>query len=699
MISPSGNELENSARHDGMMKFVLLLGLVGCFSAGAQNTGTIRDVRHVVIFMQENRSFDHYYGFMKGVRGFDDRNALAFQNGSSDLYQPTGNGYLLPFHFGGPCVVDLAHDWGSGHTAWNFGKWDQWVAAKGTTSLAYYTRADLPFHYGLADAYTICDAYHCSVLGPSNPNRLYLWTGMIDPRGTGGGPIIDNSEPASGFTWTTYPERLQNAGIDWKVYQEIDNFDDNALAWFAQYKNAAPGNPLYDRGIDYVNDLVTAFKADVSSGTLPRVSWLIAPTALSEHPSDSPASGAALTKQLLDALASNPAVLNSTVFILTFDENDGFFDHVPPPVPFPGTDDEFVNGLPIGLGVRVPTVIVSPWTRGGHVCSQVFDHTSILRFLETWTGVQEPNISAWRRLVCGDLTSAFDFANPDYSHPSLPGVTAVSCGGGVIPAVPATQTVPVQEPGAKPARPLPYQPNANSYTDCSNGLFYIIMTNSGTESGHFAIYPNAYRTDRPAQFDVGPGSSMSDAYDVITYGGGNYDLTCYGPNGFQRRFAGNINSACGQIEVTSKIDLSVGGLAMVMRNSTVSAVTFTVAANAYETDGPWTYVLPGGSTMTRVFPVVTNSNGWYDLTATASSDGGFLRRFAGHVESRPLPPQLLFVVSNGNIVLTWPGAPTIRLQQTLDLNLSVWTDVSGTLGASSAPVAMTNSTACFRLAQ
>jgi len=118
-------------------------------------------------------------------------------------------------------------------------------------------------------------ANHCSVMGPTNPNRLYLWTGMIDPNGTGGGPIIDNSEPAAGFTWTTYPERLQAAGITWKVYQEADNYDDNALAWFAQYKNAAAGNPLYDRGIATVSDLVAAFQNDVTSGALPQVSWLI----------------------------------------------------------------------------------------------------------------------------------------------------------------------------------------------------------------------------------------------------------------------------------------------------------------------------------------------------------------------------------------------------------------------------------------
>src|SRR5262249_23079875 len=166
----------------------------------------------------------------------------------------------------------------------------------------YHTRAELGFYYALAEAYTICDAYFSSVLGPTNPNRLYTMTGMIDPNGTGGGPVTDNSEP--GFTWTTYPERLQKAGVTWKVYQQQDNFDDNALAWFVQYRNAAPGTPLYNRGMTFVDDLVSAFRADVTNNTLPKVSWLVAPVTLSEHAFHSPSSGEALTRQLLNALAS-----------------------------------------------------------------------------------------------------------------------------------------------------------------------------------------------------------------------------------------------------------------------------------------------------------------------------------------------------------------------------------------------------------
>lgn len=661
-------------------------------------TGTITDVQHVVIFIQENRSFDEYFGAHKGVRGFNDPTALLFQNTNTDFYQPNGSGYVLPFHVTTQCLNDVAHDWTTGHTAWDLGKWDQWVLAKGTTALTYHTRAELGYYYSLADAYTICDAYFCSMLGPTNPNRLYTMTGMIDPNGTGGGPVIDNNEP--GFTWTTYPERLQNAGVSWKVYQQSDNFDDNALAWFVQYRNATPGNPLYDRGMATVGNLVSAFRTDVTNNTLPKVSWLIAPTASSEHPFFSPSSGEALTAQLLNALAANPAVFNSTVFILTYDENGGFFDHIPSPVPPPGTADEFVSGLPIGLGPRVPTLIVSPWTRGGVVCSQVFDHTSVLRFLERWTGVMEPNISAWRRMVCGDLTAAFDFAHPDTSFPSLPSVTPVTCLFGTTPAVPSPQTVPVQEAGAALQRRLPYQLTTSSYADCLAGRFYITMTNAGTAAAHLAIYPNAFRSDGPWQYDVPAGAAISDYFSVALFGGGRYDLSAYGPNGFERRFAGDINTLCNQLEASCSLDPNAGAVTLALRNSTPATAIFTVTANAYLSGGPWNYSVAASNTFLATFLVATNNN-WYDLTATTSRDTSFMRRFAGHIEppANPGRTTLNFTVSAGVIHFVWAGSPTVRLQRTASLNPALWLDVAGTLGASSANVPITGPAAYFRLAQ
>ena len=283
-------------------------------------------------------------------------------------------------------------------------------AAKGPFTMGYFTQADIPFHWALAQAFTICDNYHCSVLGPTNPNRLYMWTGMIDPGGTGGGPVIDDSPAYNNviLSWTTYPERLQRAGVSWQVYQEEDNYDDNALAWFKQFASAPASSPLWQRGMR--KRPAGRFEADARQGRLPQVSWLVAPTAQSEHPDYFPAAGAEYIASKLDAIASNEDLWHKTLFILTYDENDGLFDHVPPPVAPRGTPGEYVGGEPIGLGFRVPAVVVSPWSVGGRVCSDVLDHTSLIRVIEKRFGVPEPNISAFRRRVCGDFTSALRFS-------------------------------------------------------------------------------------------------------------------------------------------------------------------------------------------------------------------------------------------------------------------------------------------------
>ncbi|MBZ0278148.1 MAG: phospholipase C, phosphocholine-specific, partial [Anaerolineae bacterium] len=412
--------------------------------------------------------FDHYYGMLRGVRGFADPNAHTLSTGNSVFYQPNDTnplGYTLPFQLSaanGLCVPDMAHSWTSMHQSWNDGKLDDFLGAEGKTSgahtMGYYTRAELRFHYELADAYTICDHYFGSVLGPTNPNRLYSMTGTIDPEGKAGGPVTDNSE--AGYSWTTYPERLQAAGITWRNYQNTsDNYDDNALAWFTQYRQAPQSSPLYQHGMSSVTINGThedQFIRDVATDSLPQVSWIIPSARYSEHPGESYsiAAGEDLARKYLEAIAANPTVYNKTVFIYTFDESGGFFDHVPPPIAPLGTPGEYINDTPIGLGFRVPTIIVSPWTRGGYVCSDVFDHTSLLRFLEARFGVEEPNISAWRRATCGDLTSAFDFTAPDASFPTLPDTTELAAQActAYTPHPPVEQTMPVQETGTRPRR-------------------------------------------------------------------------------------------------------------------------------------------------------------------------------------------------------------------------------------------------------
>ncbi|HKJ30192.1 MAG TPA: alkaline phosphatase family protein [Balneolales bacterium] len=431
--------------------------------------GSFKDIEHVVLLMQENRSFDHYFGALSGVRGFDDPDVLKMKNGRSVFYQPdpqNPDGYLLPFHLdtiktSAQKIPSTSHAWSVQHASWNHGKMNRWIPAHQKVQekaapyvMGYYKREDIPFHYALADAFTICDAYHCSVLGPTWPNRMYWFTGTIDPEGKGGGPIINNRAPNGGYRWTTYAERLEKAGVSWKVYQEKDNYGCNMLENFHTFMTADKNSPLYKRGM--VRGPLGKFEYDAITDNLPAVSWIIPTSYQSEHPAYTPADGAGFIASKLNAIAANPEVWAKTVFILVYDENDGIFDHVPPIMPKPGTPNEFVKGLPIGSGYRVPCIVVSPWTTGGYVCSDSFDHTSNLQLLEKFTGVKEPNISQWRRDTFGDFTSVFRFDEAKAEPPVIPDTS------GLItlmkyetehlpkPKIPgARQTVPKQEKGTR----------------------------------------------------------------------------------------------------------------------------------------------------------------------------------------------------------------------------------------------------------
>ncbi|MFC5720782.1 alkaline phosphatase family protein [Streptomyces gamaensis] len=442
-------------------------------AAGPVRGGSIRDVEHVVLLMQENRSFDHYFGTLEGVRGFDDPEALRLPDGRSVFHQPdpqNPEGFLLPFRLdtrrtSAQAIPSTSHAWEVQHAAWNGGRMDRWLpahrAADGADApyvMGYHTREDIPFQFALAENFTVCDNYFCSVLGPTWPNRLYWMSGTIDPSGTRGGPVISNDYPPTFYRWTTYAERLEAAGISWQVYQGEDNGSYNVLNGFKQFREARPGEPLHDRGMRRLPE--GAFEDDARAGRLPAVSWIIPSTAESEHPDALPAAGADFVARKLEAIADNPEVWRRTVVIINYDENDGLFDHVPPPSPRPGMPDEFVHGLPIGGGFRVPCLIVSPWTVGGWVATEPFDHTSCLRFLERWTGVYEPNISAWRRAAFGDLTSAFDFPRPAVAPPRLPQDTArrrkeaeAEVATLPRPSFPTTgQTPPHQEHGSRGRR-------------------------------------------------------------------------------------------------------------------------------------------------------------------------------------------------------------------------------------------------------
>ncbi|GIG69098.1 phosphocholine-specific phospholipase C [Phytomonospora endophytica] len=654
-------------------------------------TGGLDVIEHVVVLMQENRSFDHYYGTLRGVRGFNDPTAITLPTGRPVYYQPNGSGYVLPYPVDDQFMKGTAHGWSDGHNAWNNGRHDQWIPNKGVRTMTTHLRGALPFYYQLADAFTMCDAYFCSENGPTNPNRFYLFSGTIgyEP-GTTKRAIGNDSwqNPGhTGYTWTSYAERLEAAGISWRVYQEWDNYGDNSLDYFASFLTVgrkalaktgqtkleyfyyaladadaagqrdllarldeglatltATERRLYDRALQRVrpDQTVAAFGADVAAGRLPAVSWIVAPEAKTEHPDWGPNQGAEFTKQLLDKLASNPAVWNKTVVFITYDENDGFFDHIPPPAPPVDANqgqstapvaDDLTLGAPIGLGTRVPMVVVSPWTRGGNVCSQVFDHTSVLQFLEKWTGVAEPNISPWRRAVCGDLTSALDLGTANPAYPSLPTPVPTSGPWSTNPQPPAVQALPVQEGGVRPARALPYDLTVSGRVLADR--FWLDFTNTGAAGAHFYVHAASYRTDGPWRYTVGAGKTATDYWQAGTPAGA-YDLIVSGPNGFLHRFTGNRVTATttgnADPEVTMRYAPAQNLVYLTMTNKGQKACVITVRGNN-RPGGPWTYPLAAGQTVEDSFTIANGMKGWYDLTATADTADGFLRRFAGRVEN------------------------------------------------------------------
>ncbi|HKS88635.1 MAG TPA: alkaline phosphatase family protein [Stellaceae bacterium] len=440
----------------------LALGATANPAAAAARPAKLNDIDHIIVLTKENRSFDHYFGTLRGVRGFAD--------GSSRLRQhdPDGpSGFVLPFRLdttrtNAQRMRDLSHAWSVQHAAWNDGAMDRWLPAHRAVdgpdaplTMGYLTRADLPFYYALADTFTICDAYHSSVFGPTLPNRFYLMTASIDAEGRFGKPALNNSRQTR--YWETYPERLQRAGISWRIYHDVDDYYCNVSRYFSQYHGLSPSSPLYENAVRDrpLHELLD----DLRRGNIPQVSWIVPPSTVTEHPDYLPAAGEDHTRQILEALWANPALWAKTAVILNYDENDGQFDHVAPPVPAPGTPGEFVLGQPVGLGFRVPCLVISPYSRGGYVCGAVFDHTSTLRLIEARFGVEIANLSRWRRATCGDLTTAFGFGLPPrLDVPPLPETASAlrlaeqRAMRLPPPSVPARQTMPSQEPGSRPRR-------------------------------------------------------------------------------------------------------------------------------------------------------------------------------------------------------------------------------------------------------
>ncbi|WP_035606578.1 phospholipase C, phosphocholine-specific [Haloferula sp. BvORR071] len=810
-----------TSRRDFLKQASLLSGGLGALSAmppailkalGIEPAAgsTFLDAEHVVILMQENRSFDHAFGTLRGVRGFDDPRAITVPGGNpvwlqtdekGETYAPFG----LKIHESKSTWMScLPHSRQAEVGAGNGGKHDQWLRvmqsgheeyAELPLTLGYYDRSDIPFYYAFADAFTICDQHFCALQTCTTPNRLYLWTGTSrDPRDPESKVILGNGDAdnSTHIDWPTFPERLEQHGISWKVYQNelylptglsneaapwLSNFGDNPLEYFSQYhaefsparqaflrerlavlearleKDPAPGispeeavtrrtsleeaiarmaaeleqyspenfarlpereQRLHEKAftvntgdalqrelatMQYLDgeelrdvrvpagDIFHQFRQDADTGKLPAVSWLVAPENFSDHPS-APWYGAWYVAEVLEILTRDPELWKKTIFILTYDENDGYYDHVPPfvaPHPdlagsgaaSPGLDTRLEfdsHGHPVGLGYRVPMVIASPWTRGGHVCSQVFDHTSVLQFLEVFlshkTGkqVQEPNIAPWRRMVCGDLTSAFRrhdgerdshplpverdlfvesihrarYMEPPASFRALDEREVLSIRDNPLHSA----LLPRQEPGTRPSCALPYELHAD--TCLRDGSIEITFEAAehqfpGKSGGApFQVYAPGlvYPDDRASYTDAPPpveecrrwafavrvGEKLSYQWPLDLFADGYYHLRTYGPNGFFREYVGD---GAEPLAVACRYAGPQLLLQFVNRGST--AVELLITDHGY---GTAARPLRLEASEAKDLSVdLSSSFRWYDLGITINGNPRFLRRFAGRVEN------------------------------------------------------------------
>ena len=682
---------------------------------------SIKDVEHIVILMQENRSFDHYFGTLKGVRGFGDRFPIPLESGKRVFSQSDGKREITPYRadkktVNAALINGTPHDFQDTQAAWNQGKYGFWPLFKTPYSMAYYTREEIPFQYALAESFTISDAYHCSVATGTDPNRIMFWSGSNfnpEKRAAGINCTDEDSEPVnlrcwpeldpktgkpghmpepgyvyqgSSLKWDTIPDVLEKAGISWRIYQDPNDNWAGAMHGglaFESFRTAKPGSPIYENGMRHwsLEDLTK----HVKEKTLPQVSWILPSQIESEHPSgpSSPTRGGDFTHQVLAAITSNPEVWSKTVFFLTFDENDGLFDHLPAPAvpsynldgtlagkstidlagmyfnndkgaePFPNPfyadsnkaagkppkmrtyqdkrDTISGNIRPWGFGPRVPMYIISPWSKGGWVDSQVADHTSVGQFIEKRFGVTIPAISPWHRSVSGDLTSAFDFVSPNDPHfPELP-VTAnykeIEESSKALPraTAPDKPAKLFQEQGTRFSRALPYRLQTDALIMASLGKIQLTFGNVGSAGAVFHVYDRKHLDRIPRRYTVEAGKSIVDQWDT-TNDNGSYDLEVFGPNGYFRSFLGNTAST--EPAVALLCDHKKGAVSIQIKGTTGTEV-LNVIHNAYGYDPATLKVNP--DLESEKSWLLNKSGNWYDLTVR--SDNGFARRFAGRVET------------------------------------------------------------------
>ncbi|MDY0743763.1 phospholipase C, phosphocholine-specific [Paucibacter sp. R3-3] len=672
-------------------------------------TGTIQDIQHVVILMQENRGFDHYFGTMRGVRGFGDRFPIPLESGKPVWFQSDGTKEIPPYHLDSTknnalLMPDTPHSFSDMQAAWNQGKMGFWPKYKTQYSMGHYERADVPFQFALAEAFTLCDAYHCSVTTGTDPNRIVFWSGSnFDPKlgAQGINCQSDNSEPnnlrcwpnpsnwvpnawpqtyvypGSSFTWDTIPDVLQRSGVSWRFYQNMnDNWTGamNGCLAFASFRTAQPGSPIYVNGM--TDRSLDDLKKDVQNNTLAQVSWIITTSSNSEHPgaSSSPTHGGYYISQILDALTSNPDVWSKTAFFITYDENDGLFDHLPAPaLPSYKADGtlagksttslageyfydpkrsylnaaDTISGTtrPWGMGPRVPMYVISPWSKGGWVNSQVFDHTSMAMFLEKRFGITINTISPWHRAVAGDLTSCFDFVNPnDPTLPTLPDQSNYGLSDAhqrSLPAAtaPATPQPLFQETGTRFSRALPYELHVTSQitpntVTLGGTQVSLVFANTGAKAAVFHVYDRLNLAQIPRRYTVEPGKQLSDVWTPATSGA--YDLWVLGPNGFHRHFIGNAKRVAAAAQPNPEISISYSPaaeqLSITLGNTGATPCNFTITPNAYSSAAPLNVsVAPHGQS--KIDIALHDTGRWYDFNVTVAGAPEYLRRIAGRVEN------------------------------------------------------------------
>lgn len=664
-------------------------------------TRSINDVEHIVILMQENRSFDHYFGAMRGVRGFGDRFPIPLASGQRAFHQSDGEQIVPPYRANrntsnAALINGTPHNFPDTQAAWNQGKYGFWPLFKTPFSMAYYTREEIPFQYAMAEYFTICDAYYCSIATGTDPNRIVFWSGSVcDPekRAAGINCTDADSEPVNlrcwikgqmpepgytyqgnAFTWPTIPDVLQEAGISWRIYQDPNDNWTGAMHGclaFESFRNAKPGSPIYENGMRHwsIEDLTN----DVKNGTLPQVSWVLPSQSNSEHPGapSSPYRAADFTHDVLSAITANPDVWSKTVFFLTFDENDGLFDHLPAPaVPSYNLDNTLAgkstidlagmyfhndkdnladmetarvyidkrdtisgNLRPWGMGPRVPMYILSPWSKGGWVDSAVADHTSVAQFIEKRFGVTVPAISPWHRAVSSDLTSAFDFVTPnDPKFPNLPdtsGFEAIDAASKALPraAAPQKPSQLYQEKGTRLSRALPYTLHCTLNYLREDDKVRLVFENKGSKGGVYHVYDMNRLDQIPRRYTVEATKSLTDEWDLGETGGA-YDLEVYGPNGYFRKFAGNINAV--EPDVALDYDERKGGISIRLRHQSGTSLAVALVSNAYGYPASEMLTVIAGRVLKKYISLKKSAN-WYDFTVQTAD--GFSCRFAGRVET------------------------------------------------------------------